>query len=652
MPLCGMRCTSSPPTGSRPPASSLALTGARPITLSAHTAAHGGTGAGVAALAKMSARTRQLVGALAAVAVAGVGSATWLATRSTPPPMAARLDIALPDSVTIFSVGGRKLALSRDGSRLLFVGVKGTRLAIYLRRLDDPVAQVVRGTEGAVAPASGLTPSFSPDGEWILYADGARLLRVPVGGGSPLLVTDTGATGSWGDGGAIVFVRQNALYVTTPEGGAARKVAAPDTAHGVYSLRWPSLLPGGEHVLVAIDRARFSSVVDSLRLGVVSLKDGTVTDLGMPGTNATYVTSGHVVFGRAGGIVMAAPFSLSKRAFTGPATQLLESVWQGSGGATGYAVSDNGTLVYHAGAGAGKNPLVVVSRAGRERLIPGEPTGFLFPRISPDGRRIAVSATVLISGGLWLVDAATGARERLAAENEGGRGEWTRDGSRVVFLREGGAWREVVARSWDRSGEDRVLLRDTTRDLSELALGAAHGLAALRGSDRANGGRGDIFLAPLDSLGAMRPFVATRTAREFNPAISPDGRYLAYLSDESGNDEIYVQPIPGPGPRVRVSVNGGIEPIWGRTGSTVYYRGPGRIMLAELGGSPLQVTRRDSLFADVYDRNGTSSHQNWDIFPGGNEFVMARAPRTLGGVSVVLNWRQLLTRQRGTGAER
>ena len=626
----------------------LALTGARPVTLPAGMTAAGEGVAPVAAAPAATWSARWVVGALGVIAAAGVGSAVFLATRPAPVPIAARFDVTLPESVSVFAVGGRKLALSRDGTRLAIVGIKSAaRPAVYLRRLDDALAIVVRGTERAIPASSGLSPSFSPDGEWILYNDGLRLMRVPVGGGTPLLVSDSGATGSWGDGGVIVFTRSGQLWIATADGGPARPLASPDTAHGVYSLRWPSMLPGGAYALVSIDRARFANVVDSLRLGVVSIEDGTITDLGMPGTNATYVPPGQVVFGRPGGLLMAAPFSLSKRAFTGPPVQLLENVWQGSGGAMGYALSDNGTLAFHAGVGAGKNPMVIVDRAGRERAFPGEPTGVAFPRVSPDGRHVLAGGAISRFGGLWVADVATGARERLSTEEEGWRGEWTRDGSSVVFLREAGRVREVVSRSWDHGGADRVLLRDSTHDLTELAVGPAHRMAAFRGSQQEYGGRGDLFVAPMDSLGSVRTLAASRTARELNPAISADGRLLAYMSDESGSEEIYVQPITGPGPRVRVSVGGGIEPIWGRKGLTVYYRGPVRIMLAELGGSPLQVTRRDSLFADQYDRSGYSTHQNWDVFPGDTAFALLRTPRNLGGVSVVLNWLQLRARQRG-----
>ena len=147
----------------------------------------------------------------------------------------------------------------------------------------------------------------------------------------------------------------------------------------------------------------------------------------------------------------------------------------------------------------------------------------------------------------------------------------------------------------------------------------------------------------------MRPFVAT-SAEEFAPVISADGGLLAYVSDESGTGEVYVQPIPGPGVRVQVSVNGGGEPIWSPKGTTLFYRSADRVMAAELGGAGLRVQRRDSLFSDVFNRGGT--RRNWDIFPSGREFLMLRTVGAATTVHVVLNWPQLPKLQRGTDAAR
>jgi len=403
--------------------------------------------------------------------------------------------------------------------------------------------------------------------------------------------------------------------------------------------------------LISLNRSSSLAVVDSLRLGVVSLTDGTITDLGLVGTNPHYVGTGHVVFGRAGGLVFAAPFSLRSRSVTGPAVLLAENVWQGTGGATGFAVSDNGTLVYHTGnlLSSGVSELVVVDRTGLERRVPGGSLSASHSRVSPDGKRIAVTLSAVgaqLGGSVALIDVATGARQRTTDDNSGAQAEWTRDGARLLFLRPVGAVRELVSRAWDRSGADLVLARDSTRLLFEIAPGPVRGLAAFRGGTLS---RRDLYLARMDSLGALRALVDT-PADERAPGISADGRLLAYTSNESGTDEIYVQPIPGPGPRLQVSVSGGTEPLWSRTGATLFYRTASRIMTADVGGVPMQVTRRDSLFTDAFRRNANG--REWDVFPGGREFLMLRSPRAteVSRVHVVLNWPRMKSLQRGAGA--
>jgi hypothetical protein len=152
-----------------------------------------------------------------------------------------------------------------------------------------------------------------------------------------------------------------------------------------------------------------------------------------------------------------------------------------------------------------------------------------------------------------------------------------------------------------------------------------------------------LFVAPGDSLAAARPLVAT-AASEQSPAISADGRLLAYISNESTTLEVYVQPFPGLGPRIQVSVGGGTEPIWSNAGRTLFYRGPAWVMRAELGGSPLQVLRRDSLFLDSFSKDPRATHLNWDVFPGDREFLMLEAAGGTGdNLFAVVNWPQLRT---------
>ena len=627
---------------------SLALTGARPFVDTTPVR----TTPSLGPTTSLDGRTKAVIGALALAAIAGIGSAAWLTTRPEPEPVAARFPILLPDSVQLYTGGGTKVAITRDGRAMVMVGRRRGIKGLYLRRIDDPVAQLIRGTEDG-SGTFNMSPRFSFDGQWIAFITNDReLKKVPVLGGAAQTLADS-VSGSfeWGDKDRLLYGRNGEIWVATGDGRDGRLLLKPDTTRRMFRYFWPQVLPGGDRALITIDGSPSPGIVDSLRLGVVSINDGTVTDLGVPGTNAYFVASGHILFGRAGGLVFSAPFSLRKGTLSGTPRLLLEGVWQGTGGATGFAVSDNGTLVFHGGAGGVGAPrsVVVVDRSGRERDIPGGLLSAFSPRVSPDGKRIAV--IVRESNGtprdITLIDVATGARQRLAERPYEVTIAWDRSSQRVLWVGGSEAVREVKSSAWDRSSEDILLVRDSTHGLAGVSPGPrffAYSIA--RSGRRAR----DILIAPADSPSIIRPFVAT-PAEEVSPELSPNGRWLAYRSNESENEEVYIQPVPGPGPRLQVSVNGGAEPVWG-SDEILYYRANGRIHIVTLGGSPFQLIRRDSLFVDPYD--SYRAGRGWDVFPGGREFVFVKtlSGDSEAGVMAVLNWQQMLGPQRMESRDR
>jgi serine/threonine-protein kinase len=579
-------------------------------------------------------RAPMLTGILAVIAVAGIATSAWLATRPTPTAdgRLMRVDIRLPDSVTVYRGPSGKLAFSHDGSMLVVAGVKGTTIGLYLRRMNDPVAQLIRGSESGNSGA-GPNPVFSGDGASILFTAADGQMVIPVAGGTARRIIDSATAGHWIDDNTVLFARRNGVWLGSATSRATRLVGRPDTTHGVFAVRWPHLLPGGTHALVTLSKSPILGEIDSLYLAVLSLADGKITELGMPGTAVRYLATGHIMFGRAGGELYVAPFSLSRRAITGPAVKVVDNVWQGSAGATDFAVSDDGRLAYTSGGGSeGTRELLVLDPTGAARRVPAISNNPMYPRISPNGRVVASGADGGFDGGVWIADLASGAVARVAANGEGFRPEWMRDGSRILYIRSRRGVREIVSHAWDGNGDDRVLARDSVYGIADVVPGAAHGYAVFVA-------RNDLYVAPMDSLSAMRPLAVTPNASEGSPAVSPDGQFVAYVSNESATREVYVQQLPGPGRRVRVSVNGGIEPRWDPSGNGLYYRTASRLMHATLGPL-LDVVRRDSLFVDAMDRSVGTQRQNWDVMPNGREFIMVQL-RSTNTVSLVVNWRRL-----------
>ena len=257
--------------------------------------------------------------------------------------------------------------------------------------------------------------------------------------------------------------------------------------------------------------------------------------------------------------------------------------------------------------------------------------------ISPDGRRIAlrISSGAFNTGNIWIYDLHNGTPSRLTSDSISYRPAWSRDGSRILYVNSKSADTRIASRPWDNSGADSVLL--TRGNLAEIVPGPAGGLSAIRTLD----GPRDIYLAPTESLTALKPFV-TGPPDETNPSISPDGKWMAYQSNETGPYEVFVRPIPGPGARIPVSVGGGILPRWSPDGRTLYYRSPTHIVAARLATQgQLDVVKRDPLFPDIYDRG--SEGQGWDVFPNGKEFLFLKGQSASPTkIVVVVNWQRLM----------
>jgi Tol biopolymer transport system component len=552
---------------------------------------------------------------------------------STPEPRTAvpfRFPIELPDSVGVANGLGIKLGLSRDGSQLAIVGMKEGRRAIYLRRSDEVNARLVAGTD------SGFSPSFSPDGQWLLFLSGGRLLKVRVAGGAPEPVVDSAVAASWGDDDAIIYQKGNAIWRVSATGADPKRIATPDASKGYRRYGWPEVLPGSKHALITVWRG--STNLDSARIAAISLSDGTVTDLGVRGVNAHYAGPGHILFAQPGGLVAAIPFSLGRLATTGEIIPLLQNVWAGDGGGTDYAAAENGVLAYHGGLpDADQVTMISVDRAGNARALPqfGREE-FREPRLSPDGRHMAVAIgppPPARTGDIWVYDLATGQRKQVSTRGVNQRPEWTTDGSRVVFISQQGDSQFVISRRSDASGEPEILARGVSPAFFEVAMGPARGWSAVR-TGIAPGG---IRVAPTDSFSQLRTF-ETKGQGALTPRVSPNGRLIAYVAMEAGRREVFVRPVAGQGGDVAVSREGGSEPAWSPDGSTLYFRGLTNLMSASISerngvvaGTPVTI------FADTFKLS--VAHTGYDVFPSGREFLMlARWSREQANAYVVVNW--------------
>jgi hypothetical protein len=580
-----------------------------------------------------------LAAALVAVmALAGWGWTVWGNSHAAPPPPVVQLDLQLPDSLMATTVGSAaSLALSRDGSLLVFQGQQGgEQPALWMRRLGDPELQRIRGTELARAPV------LSPDGEEVLFTlvgQASTLRRVPLRGGMARTVTDSGGLGvSWGENGEILFTSGARLYVVPADGGPRRLVARPDSVRGLRALAWPHFLPGARAALATARKTEAENW-----LVVVDLADGRITELGIRGTNPHYSPTGHLFYVSFDGELFAVPFDARSRKATGTPQLVAEGVRVGGGGAGAFTLSHNGALAFLTGTSVRwRRDLVAVSRTGAERVLAVSQGAYSQPSLSPDGRRVAVTIDADTIGvralprypDVWTIDLATSARTRVTTDSASTNPAWTADGRYLTYrVREDSVVYAVPA----PGGAPRPYLR-FSEPVDEVALGQPGGSSAIVPRVLLATGHRDIWLVPTDASGAPSPFMVAAYNEEA-PTISPDGRWIAYVTSRTGRYEVYVRRLQGEGAEIPVSVAGGQEPRWSSDGAELFYRARGgnTFMVARLAFAPsLDVVRRDSLFSGQY-------RAGYSVFPGGRELLVVKDPRLeenrRGAVTLLLNWR-------------
>jgi len=564
----------------------------------------------------------------------------------------ARFTVALrPNEVLAMANGG--LAVSPDGSYIAYTSTlsAGTR-QLFLRPMDRSEAVAIPGTDGATGPF------FSPDGQWIAFTAGGKLKKVSLVGGTPIVLCDNpsdnpnAGTGSWSPDGTIFFAETTGLMRVPAAGGTPQGVTKIESRLGGLGSRWPEVLPGGQAILY-VNGGTTANFSDDSNIIVQSLKTGERKTLIQGGTSPHYLYTGDLVYAQ-GGRLLAVPFDLQRLEVTGTAAPVLEDVWQGLGGYSAYSLSRDGSIAYVNGSLGGvggslravESRLVWVNRNGTEQPLPAPKHSYVNPRLSPDGRLVSVDIREQESQ-VWLYDLSRETLTRLTFEgNTNATPAWTPDGKRIAFQsnKEGSALNLFWLLADGSGGLERLT---TSEHLQAPSSWSPDGqLLAFTNFNPTTGW--DIWVLRLRDPSAgsgqthkAQPFLRTPFT-EGAPRFSLDGRWLAYVSDESGRYEIYVQPYPGPGAKRQISTDGGTEPAWNRNGRELFYRSGSKMMAVDIATQPsFAAGKPRKLFEGPYLPTAATI-QNYDVSLDGQRFLMLKpieaAEAAATQINVVLNW--------------
>jgi serine/threonine protein kinase/Tol biopolymer transport system component len=522
--------------------------------------------------------------------------------------------------------------LSPDGTRLAFVASDADqKRRIYVRSLNQLQATALSGTQNA------HNPFFSPDGQWIgFFADG-KLKKISVQGGAAVTLCDAADDrgGSWGEDGTIVFTKNSSapLSKVSSAGGAPQPLTTLDNQAGEITQRWPQVLPGGKAVLFT-SNTRQSNYEDS-DIVVYSMVSGQRKTLQHSGTYARYLPSGHVVYMHEG-TLFAVPFDLQRLEVTGQPAPILEGVASNAGnGSVQFSFSNTGNLVYIGGHSGFTNVSIYwMDHDGKFLPLRETAGGFANPAFSPDGKRLALEIREGSKSDVWVYEWERDTLTRLTLAGEiNGSPVWTPDGQRIVYSSQ---QKDGLSSLWwmraDGAGDAQRLVESK----SSQYAGSWRPDGKVLAFRQDNTGTGlDIMTISVEGdeksgwkPGEPKPFVNS-AFNEMTPAFSPDGRWLAYMSNESGSYELYVRPFPGPGGKWQISTAGGGYPKWSRNGKELFYQTmDNKIMVVTY------IASGDSFHADKPQPwspgqfTSLGANYTFDLHPDGKRIAVLKAPGT------------------------
>jgi len=575
-------------------------------------------------------RPSRLAVPLAVLAAIATIAAIWGWLRPEPPKPVSRYGLGFPAGQA--PVGF--LSLTSDGSRLVYAGPSADgRGQIWVKDRTQYAAVLLPGTEGSAGPA------VSPDGQWVAFDQGGVVKKIPIGGGAAVSLADSswGAVPAWLDDGSLVFTRQDLSIGRVSEAGGSSTIAwqVPDSLAGSGGGFFMAPLPGARGVIFTL----CTNLCAGSSLWVLDLKSGKAKQLFPDARRGWYLPTGHIAYVRSDGGMFAAPFDLKSLDVGGTPVPILENVSLLFGIIPSLSFSQSGTLVMQVGSGGaqrGIHEMVWVDRTGREtpvdsswsfrHALSNNNAGWA---LSPDGKRLAIALNTGSGDDIWIKELPTGPLMKITQDSTSEeRPRWTPDGKSVTYIVDGASsLRRSVANG---TGKPDIVLNTPGLQLLEgsYSRDGTWLLFRVGGNGGTNKLRNILAFRPgVDS--APVELLANAQADESAPALSPDGKWLAYVSDETGRNEVYIRPFPKVDDgKWQVSTNGAQAPLWAHSGRELFYVDADRNMMAvavpAVGPSQLGARVKLFKFENSLYLTATEWYTPFDISPDDKRFIMSR----------------------------
>lgn len=555
--------------------------------------------------------------------------------------------LAPPSEGPLFLQTSRAILFSPDGSHLVSTVLVSGKSQLFDHPLSSATSRPIDGTQGAA------DPFFSPDGKWIGFFVGGLLKKVPLSGGDPetLCKAENARGGAWASDGSIVFTpgTDTSLYRVPANGGSVEAISTVDATAKERSHRWPSALPGGKAFLFSV-AYQTGNPLDDASVAVLDRNSGKHKIIIKGGVFAQYVAPGYIVYARRSALV-AVPFDVVRLEVTGPPVTVQENVRMSKANGRGqFSISDNGDLVYIEGQSddprEAAQPLIWVDRRGAEQVLSEERQRYSKPRLSPDGHTLFVEVADP-EASIWLYNLERGTLSRVTHGGVSYGPIPSPDGQKVAYeaTRDGVAG--VLVAQVDGGGEQRL---SSTKRLHVPTSWTADGTAVAITAG-AESGYLEVWLIPVN--GDHTPQILVQGPFNAGGArFSPDGHWIAYVSDESGRNEVYLRPYPEAGARIPISAGGGTGPVWSRNGRELFFRNGNQILAVNITLGPQVVAGKPQvLFSKTIsdDASGPAYDfiADYDVSPDGQRFAMPKY--SVEGASspnahLILNWSQGLKR--------